>query len=123
MTEREKMLSGELYDSSDNELEQLRLHARKLARRYNLTDEDQQEVQTQILRELLPATEELPYLQAPVYFDYGCHTYFGIHIIISYGILVRYHRNIQGIIQSVIYLEGILIVAGHSQRQQILTTL
>ncbi len=49
MTEREKMLSGELYDSSDNELEQLRLHARKLARRYNLTDEDQQEVQTQIL--------------------------------------------------------------------------
>ena len=40
MTEREKMLSGELYDSSDNELEQLRLHARKLARRYNLTDED-----------------------------------------------------------------------------------
>ena len=37
MTEREKMLSGELYDSSDNELEQLRLHARKLARRYNLT--------------------------------------------------------------------------------------
>ena len=46
MTEREKMLSGELYDSSDNELEQLRLHARKLARRYNLTDEDQQEVQT-----------------------------------------------------------------------------
>ena len=77
MTEREKMLRGELYDSSDNELEQLRLHARKLARRYNLADEDQQEVQAQILRELLPATEELPYLQAPVYFDYGCHTYFG----------------------------------------------
>ena len=25
MTEREKMLRGELYDSSDNELEQLRL--------------------------------------------------------------------------------------------------
>ena len=77
MTEREKMLRGELYDSSDNELEQLRLHARKLTRRYNLTDEDQQEVQAQILRELLPATEELPYLQAPVYFDYGCHTSFG----------------------------------------------
>lgn len=29
------------------------------------------------MRELLPATEELPYLQAPVYFDYGCHTSFG----------------------------------------------
>ncbi|MCI7168883.1 hypothetical protein MSB04_00420 [bacterium] len=31
----------------------------------------------QILRELLPATKELPYLQAPVYFDYGCNTFFG----------------------------------------------
>ena len=31
----------------------------------------------QIMRKLLPATEELPYLQAPVYFDYGCNTFFG----------------------------------------------
>ena len=77
MTEREKMLSGELYDPTDKELEQLRLNARKLARKYNLTDEDQPEEQAQILQELLPTTEELPYLQAPVYFDYGCNTFFG----------------------------------------------
>ena len=30
MTEREKMLSGELYDPTDKELEQLRLNARSL---------------------------------------------------------------------------------------------
>lgn len=60
MTEREKMLSGELYDPTDKELEQLRVNARKLARKYNLTDEDDQEEQAQILRELLTATEELP---------------------------------------------------------------
>ena len=36
MTEREKMVSGELYDSTDKELEQLHLNARKLARKYNL---------------------------------------------------------------------------------------
>ena len=40
MTEREKMLSGELYDPTDKELEQLRLNARKLARKYNLPAED-----------------------------------------------------------------------------------
>ena len=66
MTEREKVLSGEIYDPTDKELEQLRLNARKLARIYNLTDEDQPEEQAQILQELLPTTEELPYLQAPV---------------------------------------------------------
>ena len=77
MTEKEKMLSGELYDPTDKELEQLRLNARKLARKCNSTDEDQPEEQAQILQELLPKTEELPYLQAPVYFDYGCNTFFG----------------------------------------------
>ena len=59
MTEREKMLSGERYDPTDKELEQLRLNARKLTRKYNLTDEDQPEEQAQILQELLPTTEEL----------------------------------------------------------------
>ena len=34
MTEREKMLSGERYDPTDKELEQLRLNARKLTRKY-----------------------------------------------------------------------------------------
>ncbi len=39
------MLTGQLYDPSDSELEQLRLKARKLARNYNLTDEDECEKQ------------------------------------------------------------------------------
>lgn len=77
MTEKEKMLAGQLYDPSDSELEQLRLKARKLARSYNLTDEDEREKQFQILKELLANTPEIPGLQAPIYFDYGCNTYFG----------------------------------------------
>ena len=47
MTEREKMINGELYDSADKELEQLRLNARKLSRKYNLTDEDCSDCQQQ----------------------------------------------------------------------------
>ena len=91
MTEREKMISGKLYDPTDKELEQLRLNARKLARKYNLTDEDQQEEQMQILRQLLPATEERPYLQAPVYFDYGCNTFFGKFSSVNFNII--YSKN------------------------------
>lgn len=77
MTEKEKMLAGQLYDPSDPELDRLRLKARKLARRYNLTDEDEPEMQREILRELLSDSEELPGLQAPIFFDYGCNTHFG----------------------------------------------
>ena len=85
MTEREKMLAGQLYDPSDPELNQLRLKARKLARRYNLTDEDESEKQDEILKELLPNTQEMPELQAPVYFDYGCNTYFGKHSSVNFN--------------------------------------
>ena len=77
MTEKEKMLAGMLYDASDPELVELLIKARKLARRYNLTDEDDVEKKEAILKELLPNTEYLPALQAPVYFDYGCNTTFG----------------------------------------------
>ncbi len=57
MTEKEKMLAGLLYDPSDPELEQLRLRAR------NLTDEDESEKQYEILKELLPNTREIPFMQ------------------------------------------------------------
>ena len=77
MTEKEKMLAGRLYDPSDPELSRLRLKARKLARRYNLTDEDEPELQAEILRQLLSSSAETPLLQAPIYFDYGCNTHFG----------------------------------------------
>ncbi len=39
MTEKEKMLAGQLYDPGDEELTALRVKARKLARRYNQTVE------------------------------------------------------------------------------------
>ena len=77
MSEKEKMLAGMLYDASDPELVELLVKARKLARRYNMTDEDEVDKKEAILRELLPNSENLPGMQAPVWFDYGCNTTFG----------------------------------------------
>jgi maltose O-acetyltransferase len=77
MTEREKMLSGQLYDATDPELLQMRVKTRKLARHYNQIDEDDTEARSEILGKLLSESQNLPDLQAPVYFDYGSNTYFG----------------------------------------------
>ncbi|MDO4521247.1 MAG: sugar O-acetyltransferase [Erysipelotrichaceae bacterium] len=77
MSEKEKMLAGMLYDASDPELVELLVKARKLARRYNMTDEDEVDKKEAILRELLPNSENLPGMQAPIWFDYGCNTTFG----------------------------------------------
>lgn len=77
MTEREKMIAGMLYDPSDKELNALLIKARKLARAYNQIDEDEPQRREEILKELLCNSLNLPYLQAPIYFDYGCNTTFG----------------------------------------------
>ena len=85
MTEKEKMLAGLLYDPSDPELRALRVRARKLARRYNLTDEDDEERRRAVLAELLSGSPELPSTQAPVHFDYGCNTFFGAFCDINFN--------------------------------------
>lgn len=54
MTEQEKMLSGKIYDPSDEILSTLRVKAHKLSQQYNNTFEDQTAVRKQILDELLP---------------------------------------------------------------------
>lgn len=77
MTEKEKMLAGQLYDPSDPELERLRLQGHKLSRRFNQIEEDEPELQQVILQQLLPSSPNLPSMMTPVCFDYGSNTYFG----------------------------------------------
>ena len=53
MTEKEKMLAGKIYDSSDKELAELRTKAHKLSQQYSSLYEDD-ERRKAILNELLP---------------------------------------------------------------------
>ena len=77
MTEKEKMLAGQLYDPADEELLSLRQKAHVLSKQYNETVETQGEERDAILDQLLPNRGENSYLQGPVQFDYGCFTEFG----------------------------------------------
>lgn len=87
-TEREKMLSGRLYNPADEELTRLRLRARRLSRLYNNTDEEDISTLQTILSELLPNAGKNFYLQAPAYFDYGCNTYIGKNCYANYNLTV-----------------------------------
>ena len=53
MTEREKMLAGELYDCGDAELLSQWHKAKDLVRAYNLVDSEDREEKDRILGELL----------------------------------------------------------------------
>ena len=87
MTEKEKMLAGKIYDSSDKELAELRTKAHKLSQQYSSLYEDD-ERRKAILNELLPDHGEGFFLQGPVYFDYGVFTKFGSGCYANFNLTV-----------------------------------
>lgn len=75
MTEREKMLAGELYDCGDSELLNQWHKAKNLMRDYNLTDTRDAEEKDRILSELLGGRGKNLWITAPFYVDYGNNIY------------------------------------------------
>lgn len=76
-SEKEKMLAGEIYDCSDDELIKQWHKAKDLVRDYNLLDSLNQEKKEEILKELLGGFEQNLWITPPFYADYGENIYFG----------------------------------------------
>lgn len=77
MTEREKMLLGELYDCGDAELLTQWHKAKKLIRDFNQIDSENLDKKKIILNELLGGSGKNLWITAPFYVDYGNNIYFG----------------------------------------------
>jgi maltose O-acetyltransferase len=88
MTEREKMLSGELYDPFDSELVAARARARELCRMLNATREAEQEERRRILVELFGAGGESVWMQPPFYCDYGTNIELGERVFFNFNCVV-----------------------------------
>ena len=70
-SEREKMITGELYDPFDPELVAGRVRARDLCQALNATREADAEARREILRDLFGAGGDTVWMQPPFYCDYG----------------------------------------------------
>ena len=77
MTEREKMLSGQLYNCGDPELLNQWHKAKNLMRDYSLVDSVNLEEKDRILNQLLGGRGKNLWITAPFYVDYGNNIYFG----------------------------------------------
>lgn len=88
MTEMEKMTAGQIYDSSDSKLLELRGKAHRLCTDYNQTYETETEKRNEIMKQLLPNRGENLYLQGPVQFDYGCFTTFGKNCYANFNLTI-----------------------------------
>lgn len=77
MTEREKMLAGQLYDCGDPELLDLWHRAKDLVRDYNRTDSGDLAEKERILDALLGGRGRNLWITPPFFVDYGCNIYLG----------------------------------------------
>ena len=87
-TEKEKMLSGELYDPLDEELSDDRMRTRLLLQKLNNTREDQAVERRRILKELIPAAGEGLWMQPPFYCDYGTNIHLGDKVFFNFNCVV-----------------------------------
>jgi maltose O-acetyltransferase len=88
LSEREKMLRGELYDAADGELVAARTRTRDLLRTLNDTRESQAGERRRICRELLARGGDTVGIQPPFYCDYGSNIELGERVFFNFNCVV-----------------------------------
>ncbi|GAA4452211.1 sugar O-acetyltransferase [Nibrella saemangeumensis] len=87
-TEKEKMLTGELYNALDPQLTEERVRTRLLIKDLNDSREDQPEERARILKELIPNAGADLWLQPPFYCDYGSNIIVGDRVFFNFNCVV-----------------------------------
>ena len=87
-SEREKMLSGELYDPTDQSLVDARVRARDLCQALNATLEGETDRRRQILRQLFGTGGDSVWMQPPFFCDYGANIELGERVFFNFNCVV-----------------------------------
>lgn len=89
MREEEKIMQGVLFCPADPELKAMKLKTHKLNIDYNKLYEDETDGRNAILDEILGSRGEGVFLQGPITFHYGKHTYIGDRCFINFNFTVQ----------------------------------
>ncbi|MFY0625903.1 MAG: sugar O-acetyltransferase [Reichenbachiella sp.] len=87
-TEKQKMLSGELYNGLDPEIADDRLKARLLIKELNDSRADEEDKRERILKELIPSAGENLWIEPPFYCDYGSNITIGDKVFFNFNCVV-----------------------------------
>jgi maltose O-acetyltransferase len=88
VSEREKMLAGELYDPLDPELVAARARARDLCQTLNATREADQDGRRRILCDLFGHGGDTVWMQPPFFCDYGTNIELGERVFFNFNCVV-----------------------------------
>lgn len=84
-TELQKMLDGELYDATDQQLTEMRYKARSLFSSYNSVSYADLPERKEIISQLFGKTGKQIDIQAPFYCDYGSNIYAGENFFMNFN--------------------------------------
>lgn len=87
-SEREKMLAGELYLASDEELREARLRARGLVKAFNDSEPTDAKRRADLLSKLLGAVGEGAEIEPPFHCDYGVNIRIGERFFANFGCVI-----------------------------------
>ncbi|KAL7486048.1 hypothetical protein ACHAW6_011652 [Cyclotella cf. meneghiniana] len=85
MTEKEKMLAGQLYNSFDPELLQERQTAKRICFELNTTPPDSSK-RKEIIKQLLNVDDA--WIESPFHVDYGIHVRVGKNFYCNHGVVI-----------------------------------
>ncbi|MEX1349739.1 MAG: sugar O-acetyltransferase [Desulfobacterales bacterium] len=87
-TEKEKMLSGQMYDTTDPQLRAEHRRARALCKTLNDSQDNEQELRKRIIRELFGKTGDAIWIEPPFYCDYGANITLGSRVFFNYNCVI-----------------------------------
>ncbi len=85
MTEKEKMLASQLYNSRDPELIEMYHNARRLLRMFNTAESHDADAKTAALTELFGKLGKNVWIEAPFFCDYGENIVIGDNTFINFN--------------------------------------
>ena len=88
MTEREKMLAGELYSPKDKELVELHNKALNLCAKYNKIKPTAFDKKEKLIKKIFGKTGEKIYVEQPFYCDYGINISVGENFFANFGCII-----------------------------------
>ena len=89
MTEKEKMLNGELYlPDTDKTLFQERMNCKILCHQYNSLSPDKLEERKSLVKQIVGKTQEKFHIEQPLYCDYGYNIEIGENFYSNHNIVI-----------------------------------
>jgi maltose O-acetyltransferase len=88
LSEKEKMISGQLYDASDNEISKDRANSRELIFEFNNAKPGDSQKRINVLKQLLGSSGDTINIEPPFRCDYGYNIFIGNNFYANFGCVI-----------------------------------